>query len=178
MNDLLQRGHMGNKTPQLGGFYRRVKDGKQTRNMVLDPKSGEYREATASPVAPVPFVEQIKRLNHVGKYAEAFRVFAAAEGVEAHLAKRVILGYISYALNRVGETEVVRSARDVDRIMGFGFNWAPPTVLVDLMGVETTTRLLEKNGLPVPAVLKQAAQRPTARLFREPNVNIGRFFAG
>ncbi len=178
MNDLLQRGHMGNKTPQLGGFYRRVKDGKQTRNMVLDPKSGEYREATASPVAPVPFVEQIKRLNHVGKYKEAFRVFAAAEGDEAHLAKRVILGYISYALNRVGETEVVRSARDVDRIMGFGFNWAPPTVLVDLMGVETTTRLLEKNGLPVPAVLKQAAQRPTARLFREPNVNIGRFFAG
>jgi hypothetical protein len=62
--------------------------------------------------------------------------------------------------------------------MGFGFNWAPPTVLVDLMSVPTTIRLLEAQGLPVPPVLQRAAQQPEERLFREPNVDRGRFFAG
>jgi hypothetical protein len=62
--------------------------------------------------------------------------------------------------------------------MGFGFNWAPPSVLVDVLGARTTIQLLEAQQLPVPAVLKQAASHPEERMFREPNVNIGRFFVG
>ena len=93
------------------------------------------------------------------------------------MARRVVLGYISYALNRVGNAEVVRSARDVDRIMGFGFNWAPPTALIDLLGVQTAIGLLEAQQLPVPPVLQQATKHPNERMFREPHVNIGRFFA-
>ena len=119
----------------------------------------------------------MKELHQVGRYAEAMKVFAAATGPEADLAKKVVLGYVSYGLNRVGANEVVRSPRDIDRIMGFGFNWAPPTVLVDVIGVKTTVSLLEKGGLPVPAVLQEALKRPDERMFNEPNVNIGRFFA-
>jgi hypothetical protein len=129
-------------------------------------------------VATIPFVEEMKDLNRVGKYKEAFSVFATAGGPEADLARRVILGYVSYGLNRVGDKEVVRSARDIDRIMGFGFNWAPPTALVDLIGIKTTIGLLEKLKLPVPAVLARASGTPNERLFREPHVNVGRFFAG
>jgi 3-hydroxyacyl-CoA dehydrogenase len=178
MQKLFEKGHLGNKTPAKGGFFRRVKDGKQTNILVLDIPSGEYFDSRDRPVTPVPFIEQMKSLNRVGRYRQAFEVFVNATGPESDLARRVILGYISYALNRVGETEVVRSPRDVDRIMGFGFNWAPPTILVDLMGVPTTIRLLEAQGLPVPPVLKSAVQRPQERLFREPNVDRGRFFAG
>ena len=178
MQKLIDKGHLGNKTAAKGGFYRRVKEGKTTTSFVLDPATGEYQEAKAKPVAPIPFVEEMRKLNRVGRYRQAFAGFAAARGREADLARRVILGYVSYALNRVGETEVVRSPRDVDRIMGFGFNWAPPTVLVDVLGVPTTLRLLEAERLPVPAVLQRAAQHPNERLFREPHVNVGRFFAG
>jgi hypothetical protein len=103
-------------------------------------------------------------------------VFLAAEGDEAALARKVIAGYISYAFSRVGE--VTDSITGIDRIMGFGFNWAPPSVLVDVMGVPTTLRLLEAERLPVPAVLRRAAQHPKEPLFREPHVNVGRFFAG
>jgi 3-hydroxyacyl-CoA dehydrogenase len=131
-----------------------------------------------APVRPVAFVEEMKRLNRIGRYREAFRAFAEARGDEADLARRVLLGYVSYGLNRVGANEVVRSARDVDRIMGFGFNWAPPTALIDMIGADTTIRLLEAQRLPVPQVLAQAAAHPDQRLFREPHVNIGRFFAG
>jgi 3-hydroxyacyl-CoA dehydrogenase len=178
MRSLFEKGHLGNKTPDKGGFFRRVKDGKQTTTLVLDVQSGQYEDSRDRPVTPVPFIEEMKSLNRVGRYRQAFEIFVHAKGPEGELARRVILGYVGYALNRVGETEVVRNPRDVDRIMGFGFNWAPPTVLVDLMGVPTTIRLLEGLGLPVPPVLAQAAQRPNERLFREPNVDRGRFFAG
>jgi 3-hydroxyacyl-CoA dehydrogenase len=178
MSRLIEKGHLGNKTAAKGGFYRRVKDGTKTSNLVLNPRTGEYEDAKAKPVTPIPFIEQMKRLSRVGRYRPAFSIFATAEGDEAELARRVVLGYISYGLNRVGETEVVRQARDVDRIMGFGFNWAPPTVLVDVMGVRTTVELLERQRLPVPKVLQRAVAKPDEPLFREPHVNVGRFFSG
>jgi len=180
MDGLIDHGHLGNKTPKHGGFYRRVKEDNRTINLVLDPKTGAYKDMREDGVRQVPFVEKMKYLHRVGRYHEAFKVFADATGPEADLAKRVILGYVSYALNRVGagKNEVVRGARDVDRIMGFGFNWAPPTVLVDVIGVGTTIGMLEKHHLPVPPILQQAAKHPRERMFREPNVNIGKFFAG
>lgn len=175
MDELVSRGHLGNKTPGHGGFYRTVKEGKQTISLVLDPKTGAYKDARENALRPLPFVERIRGLHRVGRYREAFTTFMTAEGPEADLARKVILGYVSYGLNRVGDTEVVRSARDVDRIMGFGFNWAPPTVLVDVIGVPETIKGLERYSLPVPRLLANA--KAGERLFCEPHVNLGRFFA-
>lgn len=175
MQDLIAHGHLGNKTPALGGFGRRVKEGNQTIHLVLDPKTGAYKDSRDNPPARVPFVEKIRDLHRVGRYVEAMQQFVAAEGAEADLARKVIFGYVSYGLNRVGADEVVRSARDVDRIMGFGFNWAPPTVLVDVIGLKETIKQLERYELPVPKVLKDA--KPGEPLFQEPHVNRGRFFA-
>lgn len=176
MAELIDEGHLGNKTPERGGFYRRTKEDGKPVNLVLDPKSGAYRAPAESRVAPIPFVEQMRRLHNVGRYREAFEVFLAASGREADLARRVVLGYVSYGLNRVGDGEVVNAAGDVDKIMGFGFNWAPPTVLADVMGVKATIAALEKAKLPVPRTLANA--KPGQPLFTVPDVNVGRFFAG
>jgi 3-hydroxyacyl-CoA dehydrogenase len=175
MDKLIDHGHLGNKTPAHGGFYRRVKEGKQTINLALDPKTGAYKDIRENGLRTLPFVEKIRQLHRVGKYTEAMKLFVTAEGPEADLARKVIFGYVSYALNRVGENEVVRQPRDVDRIMGFGFNWVPPTVLADVIGVKETARAIERCGLQMPRVLAHA--KPDERLFREANVNIGRFFA-
>jgi 3-hydroxyacyl-CoA dehydrogenase len=173
--ELIDEGHLGNKTPERGGFYRRTKEGGKSVNLVLDPRSGAYKAAADTPVDPIPFVDKMRELHHVGRYAEAFKVFLDASGTHAERARKVVLGYISYALNRVGDGEVVREPRDVDKIMGFGFNWAPPSVLVDTMGVPATIKALGQARLEVPKVL--AAAKPGQRLFREPAVNVGRFFA-
>ena len=173
MESLMASGHLGDKTPAKGGFYRRVRDGKITEVFVLDPAKGEYRAMHDAIVDPPDFVVRMKRLNRVGRYREAIRVMLEAEGWEADLLRRVVLGYVSYGLNRVGE--VVKEARDVDRIMGFGFNWAPPTVLVDLAGVKEMIAALERASLEVPKVL---AQHGSGRLFNEPHVDTGRFFVG
>ncbi len=173
MAKLMASGHLGDKTPKKGGFYRRVRDGKKTEVYVLDPARGEYRAAHDSLVETPDFVLRMKRLNRVGRYREAMKTLLDAAGWEAELLRRVILGYVSYGLNRVGE--VVKEARDVDRIMAFGFNWAPPSVLVDLMGVEAVVAALDRAKLAVPSVL---TARRSGRLFNEPNVDTGRFFVG
>ncbi|MND03369.1 hypothetical protein D3C83_231530 [compost metagenome] len=41
--------------------------------------------------------------------------------------------------------------------MAHGFRWAPPGLLVDLIGARRTIRLLEQHGLPVPQVVIEAA---------------------
>ena len=173
MDSLMASGHLGDKTPAKGGFYRRVRDGKTTETYVLDPAKGEYRAMHDSIVDPPDFVVRMKRLNRVGRYREALRVMLEAKGWEADLLRRVVLGYVSYGLNRVGE--VVKEARDVDRIMGFGFNWAPPTVLVDLAGVKPMIAAIERADLQVPKVL---TEHRSGRLFNEPHVDTGRFFVG
>lgn len=176
MAELIEEGHLGNKTPERGGFYRRTKEDGKTVNLVLDPKSGGYKSPADQKVEPIAFVEKMRQLHNVGRYGEAFQVFLAAKGKEADLARRVVLGYVSYGLNRVGENEVVNTPSDVDKIMGFGFNWAPPTVLADVMGIKETIAAIEAAGLPVPKVLANA--KPGQRLFTVPDVNVGRFFAG
>jgi len=173
MAKLMETGHLGDKTPQKGGFYRRVRDGKKTEVFVLDAARGEYHAAQDTLVDLPDFVVAMKRLHRNGRYREAMAVMLEASGWQADLCRRVVLGYVSYGLNRVGE--VIKEARDVDRIMGFGFNWAPPSVLVDVMGVKPTIAALEKAKLPVPKVL---ASHRGGLMFKEPFVDIGRFFVG
>jgi 3-hydroxyacyl-CoA dehydrogenase len=163
----IDAGTLGNKTK--GGFFK--KDGKNL--LVLDPATGDYR-ALSEVSKPLPaFVEQMKTSIRVGRYGRAMDAFCTAEGKEADLLRKVVLGYISYGLGRVGE--VVKHARDVDRIMGFGFNWAPPSVLADAIGARRTITLLEQQKLAVPRVLVEAAEKNTS-LFNEPEVDRGRFF--
>jgi 3-hydroxyacyl-CoA dehydrogenase len=86
-----------------------------------------------------------------------------------------VLGYVSYALNRVGE--VAASAADVDTIMSYGFNWAPPTAIVDLLGAKNTVAMLQKLKLPVPATVEQAASGG-AKMFSGGVLKYGRTFVG
>jgi hypothetical protein len=110
-------------------------------------------------------------LEH-GSHTAAMEALCAAEGTEAELLRKIVLGYISYGLGLVGE--VVERPRDIDRIMAFGFCWAPPGMLVDAIGPGRTIVMLERAKLPVPDAVLQAAlhQRP---MFVE-QVPASRFF--
>jgi 3-hydroxyacyl-CoA dehydrogenase len=169
----IDRGHLGRKTRDKGGFFRVDGKGADAKTFVLDPTSGDYRPlAEVSPPMPT-FVEKMKAAIRAGKHAGAMEVLCTSEGKEAELLRRIMLGYISYGLGLVGE--VVQRPRDIDRIMAFGFNWAPPSVLVDAIGPSRTISLLERAKLPIPAAVLDAAthHRP---LFNEPSVDGSRFF--
>ncbi len=170
MDLLIDAGHLGDKSGELGGFYRRLGQGKEAQRFVLEPRSRDYLPAAKLAVPPV--VAAMKRLHRVGRYREAMAVFADEPSAAAALMRQVILGYVSYGLGRVGE--VVEQVADVDRIMGQGFNWAPPGLLVDLIGARRTIALLEQAKLPVARLLVDAAERG-AHLHTEPG-DPGRYF--
>jgi len=169
----IARGHLGRKTKDKGGFFRMEGRGADAVHYVLDAKSGDYRLLN-DVRPPVPaFIERMKAAIKLGKHTEAFEVLCTSDGKDAQLLRHVMLGYISYALGRVGE--VVQQARDVDRIMGFGFNWAPPSMLVDAIGAPRTIKLLQQANLPVPPVVAAAASQGV-KLFDEPRLDSNRFF--
>ncbi len=117
----------------------------------------------------------MKSLNRVGRYRESMAVLAHATGYEADLARRFVLGYVSYALGLVGE--VAQTPADVDTIMSYGFNWAPPCAIVDLIGPRETAAMLARYVLPLPSAIEQAA-RDGAKLFAGGVLEYGRTFAG
>lgn len=169
---LMDKGVLGAKSG--GGFFRQDK-GKEA--LVLDPKTGCYRPLKEVKLPDLSFIAPIARLHHDGRYRDAMRAFVEAPGEWAALARKVVAGYVSYAFHRVGEaTETIAG---IDDIMGFGFNWAPPSVLVDTIGVKETVAMIEEGGLPVPKALADAASAGTPRKFYgNPHGNIGRFFVG
>lgn len=169
MEKAMHAGCLGDKTPERGGFYRRA--GKEVA--VLDPKTGGH--LPLGKLAPIEFVEKMKRLHRVARYAEAFQVLAEAKGAEADLCRRVVLGYVSYGLNRVGE--VAASPADVDTIMSYGFNWAPPTAIVDLLGAKNTITLMKRLKLAVPASVERAAASG-AKMFTGGVLEYGRTLVG
>jgi 3-hydroxyacyl-CoA dehydrogenase len=166
----IARGQLGRKTPERGGFYRT----QGATQLVLDLATGDYRPlAEAIPVMP-PFVDAMKQAIRSGRgYRAAIEILCAAHGHEAELLRRILLGYLSYGLGLVGD--VVARPRDIDRIMGFGFLWAPPSVLVDAIGPGRTIVLLERAQLPVPAAVLEAAVHQRA-LFDEPRLDRAEFF--
>jgi 3-hydroxyacyl-CoA dehydrogenase len=169
MARLMGQGVLGNKSG--GGFFKR--DGK-TR-LALDPASGDYRPVGEIQLPNLDYIENVATLHAEGRYREGYQAFLAAEGEEAQLARRVIAGYISYAFHRVGEcTDTING---IDLIMATGFNWAPPSVLVDVMGASAAVGMIEQADLPVPDALRAAAKSgDPKRFFDHPQLNAGKFF--
>ena len=167
MNSLMEQGVLGRKSGK--GFFGKDDNGER---IVLDPKTKSYTSKASVSRPDLPFIEEIAFLHRMGRYEEAMAAFVAAPGPHAELARKVIAGYISYSFHRVGE--VTESIDGIDRIMGYGFNWAPPSVLVDTIGLKPTIAMIEKAGLPVPSTLSSAKEGQG--LFNDPQVNIGKFF--
>lgn len=167
MGKLIKGGMLGNKTG--GGFFKKDDSGER---LVLDPKSGGYVPQRSLPRPDLSFIDQISNLHRVGRYEDGMRAFAAAKGPHAELAQKVISGYISYSFHRVGE--VTETIDGIDRIMGYGFNWAPPSVLVDTIGLGESIAMIERAGIPVPPAL--AGAKKGTQFFNDPRVNAGKFF--
>ena len=61
--------------------------------------------------------------------------------------------------------------------MATGFNWAPPSLLVDTMGAASAVKIMEEAGVPVPAAVGDAAKSSDAApLFTHKRLNPGRYF--
>jgi len=153
MTKLIAEGRLGDKTPGKGGFFKR--EGSKT--LALNTRTGHYEEMRSPRLS---FVEKAKELLRVGRYEAALRAILDGSD-EVAIVRQGLLGYISYAGLRNGE---VSDMKGINRVMGWGFNWMPPDAFADIVGIETTRRLLEKEGLPVP---RHLASHKNGKLYTE-----------
>jgi len=144
LNRMIGNGLLGNKAG--GGFYRRHQSG---RYMFIEPSSGDYTEA----IGPhIRFVEKAKHFIHMGMYRDAFEVIREARGKEAQIVREILCTYAAYAYSLIGEvTEEAEGIGGIDRVMSFGFHWAPPSVILEMLGgKDSFVELAERSGIKVP----------------------------
>jgi len=148
IKEMISNGLLGKKSGR--GFYRLLENGSHA---FYDPNSHEYVPG----IKPhVRFVEKAKQYIHYGRYKEAFDAIRSAKGTEADVVKDILARYLHLAFSLVGVvTEEKYGISCIDRVMAFGFNWAPPGVLVGLVGgKKAAAEFLSEMGLCVPTGLE------------------------
>jgi 3-hydroxyacyl-CoA dehydrogenase len=154
VDEMIKMGCLGRKTPRMGGFYKVSESGKC---MYIDPITCTY----VSAIAPhIRFIEDAKELIHLGMYRKAFRTILDDDGEEANIVKEVLAMYIAYSYALIGEvTEAKYGIRGIDTVMSTGFNWAPPSLMVNMIGGrEAAIGLIESQELPVPHQLREGEE--------------------
>ena len=147
---LIAEGHLGNKTRDKGGFYKRLESG---AFMYIDPRNGQYVSAFQP---HIQFVEMAKDQIHLGRYRDAFETILKAKGTEADIVHEILATYIAYAYMLIAEvTDEADGITGIDRVMSTGFNWASPSLLVYMLGGrDRAVELLQSQNLPVHHTLR------------------------
>lgn len=148
---MIDSGFLGRKTK--AGFYRRLENG---QNVYFDPQTNEYVPAIDPHIG---FVEKAKAQIHLGKYDLAFDVIKNAKGSEAEIVMDILCMYVAYSYSLIGEVCVPEDGiNGIDKVMAYGFNWAPPSVIMTILGgPEGVSEMLDKKGFAVPESLKNGA---------------------
>jgi len=148
INKMLERKLLGYKTK--GGFYKKLESGKY---VFLDPATCQYIPAIEPHVA---FVEKAKHFTRMGMYQKAFETILSANGSEAEVVKDILCAYVAYSYSLVGEvTDKNDGIEGIDDVMSYGFHWASPSVIVEVLGgPDAAAQLLTQKGFEVPDALK------------------------
>ncbi len=141
---MIAEGYTGRKGK--GGFYRMNKDGGKRTLEAVDLKTGEYRTA-ATPSVPKGNLKQlVEQPGTIGGYAWAVLGNTAA--------------YAALLVPEISDTIV-----GVDDAMKLGYNWKfGPFEWIDQLGADYVAARLEKDGKPVPELLRLAAGRTFYRV--------------
>ncbi len=148
MQQLINLGRIGRKARQ--GLYDYVSGpGSTGAGQCYDILTGQYRPV---PEIQIEFADRANALIRVSDYSGAVNVIRREQSLEGEICRYVLARYIGYAFSLVGT--VVPDRESLDTVMGFGFNWVPPSAWVDLLGgVKETVRFLEQAGVTPPEVL-------------------------
>lgn len=147
---MIENGCLGSKTPDKGGFYKRD----SSRNkLAMNPATLNYEPVKRPKVS---FVEEAKEMIRTGRYNDAFAIIMESPCAEADVVRKILCTYISYSYSCIGEVTEARYGIDgIDKVMASGYNWAPPSLILTMMGgAERVTGLLRHYGCMVPDALK------------------------
>jgi len=130
-----------------GGFYRINKESGKKIKEAIDLKTGQYR------------VAESPRLESVEAAKKGLRALVTSPDKGGKYAWSVLSQVLSYTASLV--PEISDSIHDVDKAIKLGYNWKyGPFELIDKLGTEWFAAELEKEGRPVPELLKKAGNKP------------------
>jgi len=148
MQHLLNLGRIGRKARQ-GLYDYAASSAAQGDDSFYDIRSGDYRPL---PEFDIPFARRANALVAVSDYRGALAVIRQEQSLEGEICRYALASYLAYAFSQIGR--VVPDRASLDRVMGFGFNWVPPSAWVDLLGgVGATRRFIEAAGVQPPEYL-------------------------
>jgi len=153
VQDLVRAGRLGAKAAGLGGIYRRSTTGVEE---VWEVGEGRYAPA----IRPVsPFVRCAVSLIRNGRVQRAFELLMDDGSREADVARRFLATYVAYSYACIGTvTDQALGISGIDLAMVHGFGWAPPSLLLGLMGgAGAIIQLCSRDGIACPAHLAAAA---------------------
>ena len=159
IEEMIAAGYTGRKGK--GGFYRLERSGgervKQARNLA----TGEYRTAARPKLASVEAARKgglkalVEHGDKGGKYG--WSVVAATLSYAAELGPRI-----------------ADDIAAIDAAMRLGYNWKyGPFELIDQLGIDWFREKLEADGLPIPALLSQAAGKRFYRIAEGQQQSLG-----
>ncbi len=149
MTTMVGAGLTGRKVKK--GFYKRdMIDGKNVK-FYYDYRTGEYKPTESPKFASVLATKQF---DDPGQ-----RLKTLVNGTDnaAEFAWRTVRDTLIYTAKRI--PEISDDIVNIDNAMKWGYNWElGPFEMIDALGVEAFVARAEKDGLAIPACLKQAKQ--------------------
>jgi len=163
---MIAKGYLGRKTPQKLGFY---KKDIHNNKFVINPVTLEYTPIEKPQIA---FIEDARNMIHVGKYRDAFDIIKTSRCKEAAIVQKMLCIYVAYSYSCIGEvTDAQYGIDGIDEVMAFGYNWAPPSLIVSMLGgPQAVIELLQEHGLMVPQLFENVNKPITM------HHNPGRYF--
>jgi 3-hydroxyacyl-CoA dehydrogenase len=152
---MLERGQLGRKARDLGGFGRvqKLEDGSK-RSETFDLTTEEWRSAVDPDFSGVP-----------GDVLGDLGAVLFDDSEHGRLAWQVFGGTLRYAAGLV--PEIADDIVNIDNAIRWGFNWAQgPFELLDTIGNDRVIAKIRAEGAELPAMLQVLADSDSATFYR------------
>ena len=148
LREMRRRDWLGNKSGQ--GFYKRVRQGGESRILALNTSEMSYAERRMDALAELSEIRAIKDTG------ERLRNLVVSGDSTGRFAWRTLSALMAFSAAKVGE--VADDVVSIDRAMRWGFNWElGPFETWDALGVAETVKRMDADGLGVPGWVEDIA---------------------
>ncbi|WP_163536375.1 3-hydroxyacyl-CoA dehydrogenase/enoyl-CoA hydratase family protein [Gracilibacillus sp. YIM 98692] len=145
LREMVEKGWIGEKAGQ--GFYKKVKNEKRKEILSLNLQTMEYEPRKKAVGASLETAKMAKGTK------QKLKALLSAQDHYSELAWNTLKKVLLYSAEKVGE--IADSILEIDEAMKWGFNWElGPFETWDAIGLETSVKRMEAEGLSVPQWVK------------------------
>ena len=153
---MVKQGWLGDKSGQ--GFYKKIKDEKGKKKLVLDYNTMEYKDSQKYKF------DSLTMAKNAETPEEKIKILASSDDRAAKFAWKVTKDTLVYAANRI--PEIADDIVNIDNAMKWGFNWAlGPFETWDAIGLAGSVEKMEKEGIKISDNVKRVLEKGYGRFY-------------